>query len=350
MVEEIRGGQSIVHGPGRERTMEDLFARQYVEWILRKDKKDIRIAFLGGSLTKGEMVKKEKCFVSLFESRIAKVLGGDREISVLRYGQSGTFSANGLFKVKQLIAEKPDLVFVDYAMNDPGDRYLWETTEGICYQLCEAGIGIIILLFCNERGNCTRGAMEKTAAHYHLPVCDIGQKILSQIEEGKLTWQAYGQDYVHPTEYGHEMITNYLLGLFAPVDDTVGYVETEELPKEPAFAGAFRRTEILDLTEQMKSAHSGELVFSQEIETRMILMEFWQNSIPNDANAVVMLDGKKIATADAYASMAWGNPVSRYIGGDGRMGKHQLTVSLGKGSPPAGWGYNELRLRFLFGV
>lgn len=330
--------------------MQDVFARQYVNRILTERKEEIRIAFLGGSLSKGEMVKKKKCFVSLFESRIAEILGKEKEISILRYGQSGTLSANGLFKVQSLIAEKPDLVFLDYAMNDPGDRYLWETTEGICYQLCEAGIGVVILLFCNEQGHCTRGAMERTGAHYHLPVYDIGEKIVMQIQEGKLTWQEYGQDYVHPTEYGHELIANYLLRLFLPADDAEGIAEAAKLPEEPAFEGAFRKTKLLDLTEQMRDARTGDIIFSQEIETKMILMEFWQDSVPNPASAVIMLDGKKIATADAYASMAWGNPVSRYIGGDGSLEKHQLTVSLGKENPPAGWDYTELRLRFLFGV
>lgn len=343
-------GWLIVHYPRKESTMEDVFARQYVKRILMKEKKKLRIAFLGGSLSKGEMVKSDKCFVSLFEARIVSALGGEKEISVLRYGESGTLSANGLFKVQQLIAEKPDLVFIDYAMNDPGDRYLWETTEGICYQLSKAEIGVVILLFCNERGQCTRGAMERTGAHYHLPVYDIGKKIMSQMEKGTLTWQQYGQDYVHPTEYGHELIAEYLLRLFVSTEGIEEMEEITKLPEEPAFAGAFRQTKLLDLTGRLQDARAGDVVFSQEIETRMILMEFWQDSVPNHASAVIVLDGKKIATADAYASMAWGNPVSRYIGGDGRREKHQLTVFLGKGSPPAGWDYTKLRLRFLFGV
>lgn len=329
--------------------MQKLCARQYVNQILNKDKDELRIAFLGGSLSKGEMVKKEACFVSLFEAQIAGVLGRDKKISILRYGESGTLSANGLFKVGKLMEEKPDLVFVDYAMNDPGDRYLWETTEGILYQLCQAGSGVVVLLFCNEQGQCTRGAMERAANHYHLPVYDIGKKIYSRIEKGELTWQEYAQDYVHPTVYGHELIAEYLLRLFTPIEDMTDDIGEMALPEEPAFEGAFRQMRQLDLGERMRNAKKGEVVFSEEIEATMILMEFWQDHEPNEAGAVIFLDGKKIATADAYASMAWGNPVSRYIGGDGECEKHQLTVSLGQGTPPAGWDYSKLRLRFLLG-
>lgn len=115
-------------------------AVNYISDVLQKTKgKELKVAFLGGSLSKGERVKRELCFVSLFEQKIEEKLSNGRKVSVLRYGQSGTMSSNGLYKVKELIEEKPDLVFLDYAMNDTGDRYLWESTEGICSQLIQAG-------------------------------------------------------------------------------------------------------------------------------------------------------------------------------------------------------------------
>lgn len=56
--------------------MENIYTRQYVNRILNREKKDeLRIAFLGGSLSKGEMVKREDCFVSVFETQITHILG-----------------------------------------------------------------------------------------------------------------------------------------------------------------------------------------------------------------------------------------------------------------------------------
>lgn len=163
-------------------------AVNYISDVLQKTKgKELKVAFLGGSLSKGERVKRELCFVSLFEQKIEERLSNGRKVSVLRYGQSGTMSSNGLYKVKKLIEEKPDLVFLDYAMNDTGDRYLWESTEGICSQLVQAGAHVVILLFCNDQGHCTRGAMERVASHYHLPVVDIGKTITDKIQKGELT-------------------------------------------------------------------------------------------------------------------------------------------------------------------
>ena len=127
-------------------------AVNYISDVLQKTKgKELKVAFLGGSLSKGERVKRELCFVSLFEQKIEEKFSNGRKVSVLRYGQSGTMSSNGLYKVKELIEEKPDLVFLDYAMNDTGDRYLWESTEGICSQLIQAGAHVVILLFAMTR-------------------------------------------------------------------------------------------------------------------------------------------------------------------------------------------------------
>lgn len=87
-------------------------AVNYISDVLQKTKgKELKVAFLGGSLSKGERVKRELCFVSLFEQKIEQRLSNGRKVSVLRYGQSGTMSSNGLYKVKELIEEKPDLVF-----------------------------------------------------------------------------------------------------------------------------------------------------------------------------------------------------------------------------------------------
>lgn len=166
---------------------------------------------------------------------------------------------------------------------------------------------MVVLLFCNEQGHCTRGAMERVAEHYHFPVYDIGKRLIDRMEEGSLTWQEYGQDYVHPTPYGHQLITEYLLQLFRVDKTSDGEFLSSMLPEEPAFEGAFRKTELFDLAEKMKAAIPGEIIFEGEISARMILMEFWQDSVPNNASVLVALDGKTIAAAEAYASMAWGN-------------------------------------------
>ena len=50
-------------------------AVNYISDVLQKTKgKELKVAFLGGSLSKGERVKRELCFVSLFEQKIEEKL------------------------------------------------------------------------------------------------------------------------------------------------------------------------------------------------------------------------------------------------------------------------------------
>lgn len=327
--------------------MEDTFTRNYVQAVLKDRTSSWRIAFLGGSLTKGEFVGEKECFVSIFKQQIKRIAG--HEVIVLPYGQSGTISANALYRLPELISEKPDIVFVDYAMNDSGERYLWESTEGIAYQLLKRGIGVVFLLFCNDRGSCTRGAIERVGKHYQIPVFDIGRDIYSSVRAGDFPWEKYAQDYVHPTAWGHALIAEQIGNLFMPKAGEPVF-ELAELPAEACFEGAFRESRIWEMDEELQDAQAGEIVFDGKIEAKMLLVETWQNCIPNEASILFFLDGEMVHCAEAYASMAWGNPRCRYLGGDGTLETHHLTVTLGKGVPPKGWSYSEFRMRFLIGL
>lgn len=326
--------------------MNNTFARDYVQSLIGGKKTPLRIAFLGGSITKGEFVDKELGFVSVFSKQIKQVL--DCDTQVFCYGQSGITSANALYRLPEVMADNPDLVFIDFAVNDPGERYLWESTEGLAYQFLKKGIGVVFLFFCNERGTCTRGAMERVGRYYEIPVYDIGKYLYEKVQTGEIAWQEYAMDYVHPTVWGHSFIAEQLLKLFTTTDRKKTDVMFS-LPSEPCFAGAFRKTRIWELESECREKQVGDIIFDGEIDAKMILVETWQYSTPNEASIVFSFDGNVVYCAEAYASMAWGNPICRYIGGDGTLEKHHLTVTLGKGVPPKGWKYSELKLRFLIG-
>ena len=50
---------------------------------------------------------------------------------------SGTFSANALFVMDELLQKKPDLVFLDYSVNDLGQYYFQEAFEGLVHHFLE---------------------------------------------------------------------------------------------------------------------------------------------------------------------------------------------------------------------
>ncbi len=330
------------------RMVEKMMSRLQEKWEKFDRDGELRIAFLGASLTRGEGVARNRNFVSLFQEKVNVHYRERGKIEVLPYGESGTMSSNALFKVDRLIDEDPDLVFVDYAMNDTGDRYLSDCFEGLVYRMLCRGIAVVILMFCNNQGRCTRGAMERVGRHYQVPVFDIGKKIYEKVQAG-MPWEQYGQDYVHPTEYGHALIADYLC-------EYMGRIEKGEirdggsLPEKPAFTGAFREYRILNTGENMRGRNPGDTVFEERLSWRMLLTEFFQNSIPNPASVKIYVDGGLCQTAEAFATMAWGNRVAAYVSGEGDLEEHELRIVLGQGRPASGWDYENFDLKLLLGV
>ena len=57
----------------------------------------------------------------------------------------------------------------------------------------------------------------------------------------------------------------------------------------------------MDLSEKMVDTKPGDIILDTEITMKMMFMEFWQDSIKNEAGLVFMLDGQKVCGADAYS-------------------------------------------------
>ncbi|HBZ63022.1 MAG TPA: hypothetical protein DEO89_00040, partial [Lachnospiraceae bacterium] len=103
--------------------------REIIEAGLRGEKK--KIAALGASVSKGEAVKKGNAFLNKMEQKWQGYFPGSTVPEFINASVSGTFSAHALFAMESLMAEKPDLVFLDYSVNDPGQYYLQEAFEGL---------------------------------------------------------------------------------------------------------------------------------------------------------------------------------------------------------------------------
>ena len=95
------------------------------------DGKDVRIAYFGGSITaqNGWRVQSLDYFRKLFQNA---------EISQINAAIGGTGSDLGVFRLDaDVLAHKPDLVFVEFAVNDAGARPLniRRSMEGIVRQI-----------------------------------------------------------------------------------------------------------------------------------------------------------------------------------------------------------------------
>ncbi len=195
---------------------------------LRKGK-EVRVAYFGGSITAaaGWRVKTLDWFKKTYPAA---------KISEINAAIGGTGSDLGVYRFRQdVLQHKPDLVFVEFAVNDGGasPENIWRGMEGIVRQAWKADptidICYVYTLSLNmvsdyEKGLCSRAASadEKLAEYYGIPSINVALRTVQLAGEGKLIYNAktgpdgkplpppqgifvFTGDSCHPTEAGHQM-------------------------------------------------------------------------------------------------------------------------------------------------
>ncbi|QNN23859.1 SGNH/GDSL hydrolase family protein [Planctomycetales bacterium ZRK34] len=188
---------------------------------------EVRIAYLGGSITaqQGYRVFTRKWFAEQFPKA---------DVKEINAAIGGTGSDLGVFRLgHDVLAHKPDLVFVEFAVNDggaPPDR-IWKAMEGIVRQIWQADsrtdIIFVYTVTHSSVGSYDKGenprstsAMEMLADHYGIPSANMGMRIAEYHREGKLIMKAnedgsvpagafvFAKDGVHPGSEGHHVYTS----------------------------------------------------------------------------------------------------------------------------------------------
>ena len=183
--------------------------------------KDVTVAYFGGSITAapGWRPKTTAWLQSQYPS--AKIHEVDAAIG-------GTGSDLGVYRCyHDVIAFKPDLVFVEFSVNDGGaaPEKIWMQMEGIVRQIWKANPETDIVFTytfirgyyeCTLAGECSRAAsaMEQLAEFYNIPSINFCPRIAKMCKDGELAIKfdeaqpgqiIFSRDNVHPTDEGHEL-------------------------------------------------------------------------------------------------------------------------------------------------
>lgn len=185
------------------RDVHEIQVRGGIPNLLRKaraaDGREIRVAYLGGSITAapGWRVKS----LEDFQKRFPDVRWKEIHAAI-----GGTGSDLGVFRLQQdALAHKPDLLFVEFAVNDGGTAPEWihRAMEGIVRQTWQANpeTDIIFVYTVSEpfladlrAGKCSRAvtAMEELADHYAIPSMHFGVEVRKRMDAGTLVFRRQG--------------------------------------------------------------------------------------------------------------------------------------------------------------
>ncbi|MDD6102468.1 MAG: SGNH/GDSL hydrolase family protein [Clostridiales bacterium] len=171
----------------------------------------ITVGFIGGSITYGYKVNKSECFATLYSKWLE--LTFDVEVECVNAGISGTPSVLGNLRVdEEVLSHKPDLVVVEFAVNDGGEAVYKNSYESLIYRILKAENepAVMLLFTITEEGHSCESWMSKIGEHYRLPMVSVVQSMMAEVKKGTYPYKQYSADGVHPNKTGHIWITEYL--------------------------------------------------------------------------------------------------------------------------------------------
>ena len=129
------------------------------------------------------------------------------EVSVPGAGIGATGSAIGAFRLaRDVLAKQPDVVVVEFSVNDAPGRECAESYEGVIRQLLKdpRGIAVIQLGMVGQAGNNVQAWHGKVAAHYRVPYVSYRDALYyPYVKEGQVKWTDISPDTIHPNDDGH---------------------------------------------------------------------------------------------------------------------------------------------------
>lgn len=179
-----------------------------------KQGKDITIGVIGGSITAGANAEPmaSNCYVARIKAWFEEKY--NINVNLINIGIGSTNSYFGCIRAEEkLLRYNPDMIVVEYAVNDQEDDDYLSFYEGLIRKCLKAPgePAVVALTMCTQAGITRSDQQIAIARHYNIPVCSYNDVIKNEIIDGYKTWLDYyksssliGGDGVHPNNAGHQ--------------------------------------------------------------------------------------------------------------------------------------------------
>lgn len=343
---------------------------------------DVTIAYIGGSITQGAGAKPihTGCYAYQSYLKFKELFGqGDGEhIHLIKAGVGGTPSELGMIRYERDIlrdgAVQPDIVVVEFAVNDAGDE-----TNGVCYEslalkiLASENKPAVILLFSVFVNDWNlQDRLSPVGWHYDLPMVSVKDAVVDQFkltkQEGNLiSKRQFFYDIYHPTNDGHMVMADCLAHLFAEVDQEAWQQEDVSIQKPPVIGNDFVDVRLLDRSQNligaqitaggfqeieedlqgvemddnpvpvpqfphnwMRSFSSGQESFKMTITSRSLLLVFKDSGSSAFGSAEVLVDGEVVKVADPHENN-WTHCNAVILYNEKTSGTHEIEIRMAPG-------------------
>lgn len=191
------------------------------------------IGFLGGSITQGSLSSTpETCYAYLVYEWWKKSFP-NATFSFVNGGIGGTTSHYGGARAwKDVLCYRPDIVTVDFSVNDDANEFFEETYEGTLRRLLAAPSAPAVVVLNNvfyDTGKNAQDYHNRIADHYGIPHVSIKDTIYPDVESGKIVRADITPDNLHPNDKGHRLVADEICKL---LDSIKAEVEEETIVGE----------------------------------------------------------------------------------------------------------------------
>lgn len=363
---------------------------------------DVTLAYIGGSITQGAGATpiNTECYAYKSFERFRDLVGKKDNIHFVKAGVGGTPSELGMIRFDRDVLrdgeQQPDIVVVEFAVNDEGDE-----TKGDCYESLVRKIlnlpnhPAVILLFSvfADDGN-LQERLIPVGLRYDLPMVSVKNAVVPEFYEKQnriLTKNQYFYDMFHPSNLGHTIMADCLLNLYREISIAVEensvidsdyraelfegapaigctFDEIMLMDKKDAYeqavidCGGFTQTDTvlqsvemdLDLEQTPEFPYNWmydgtvskeKTYFEMKITCKALVMVFKDSGEVDAAKAEVYVDGKWVRTADPYVN-GWLHTNPLLILSETETREHTVRIEIAEGDKDKkctilGFGYVE---------
>ncbi len=236
---------------------------------------DVTICFLGGSITQGSLSSVPETCYAYRVYQWLKEKFTDSKITCVNAGVGGTTSVFGAARVdRDVLSHNPDIVLVEFSVNDECNDYFLESYEGLMRKLlysdCKPAVAALFNFFYQD-GRTSERIHSRVTRHYKIPAASMHGAIYEDILSGKIEdTTLLSPDGLHPNDLGHELVAAVVTNLFEKIYENCKNSPTEPVDgdienKVPITANAFESAIRLD--NRNFNAHLQGFVVDTSVQT-----------------------------------------------------------------------------------
>ena len=308
------------------------------ELMRRADsEEEITVACIGGSITQGtiaqgtldDTIEKKESYAYIFRDWWQERFPNTK-INFINAGIGGTDSYLAIHRLERdVMCYEPDLVLVEFSVNDGNDNFYKKTYDNLVYNLLndEKKPAVMLLFMAQTNGISAQTNDCMVGFNYKVPMVSYANVMSNMLETGRFTEKDLAGDGVHPSALGHaitgEILWNYLNNVYAARNE-IEY--TEKMP-EALTKAVYSNARILDsenitpdelgdfkeekVCQQFENGWGcdgeGGIVFTAQF-SRMGLL-YYATTDGKSGQFEVLVDGVSMRNINADFTGGWGNAI-----------------------------------------